>query len=88
MKKDTDLHFHMVHYMVLVLLLSVMGLFYFLTVGNSHLQFKIVILTASMYFAWGMVHHYLEGDLHPKIMVEYLLIAILSVFLYKGVLYR
>lgn len=86
MKKDT--HFHLLHYLVLVVLLLLAVVLFFASTGNNQLQFKIAVATASLYFIWGIAHHHLEGDLHPKIMIEYLLIALLAIFLLKGAIFR
>lgn len=85
---DKDTHFHLLHYLVLVIFLLLAVVLFFLSAGNNQLQFKIGIATSITYFIWGIVHHRLEGDLHPKIMVEYLLIALLAMFLLKGAIFR
>lgn len=36
------------------------------------------IITASIYVLWGIIHHRLRGDLHLKIVLEYLGIALLG----------
>lgn len=86
MKKDTN--FHLLHYLVLIVILFLAVVLFFLSSGENLLQFRIAIATSFVYFLWGMVHHHLEGDLHPKIMVEYLLIALLAIFLLKGAIFR
>lgn len=86
MNKDT--HFHLLHYLVLVVSLLSAVVLFFLFSSNHRIQFNVAIMTAVTYFIWGMVHHYLEDDLHPKIMVEYLLIALLAVFLLRGAIFR
>ena len=61
---------------------------FFFSAANPDKQFSISIYTSVAYFIWGMVHHRIEGDLHPKIVIEYLLIAIVAVLLLKGAIYR
>jgi hypothetical protein len=34
---------------------------------------------AVVYLGWGIIHHTRRGDLHPKIVLEYLALAILGV---------
>ena len=85
---DNNKHFHIIHYLVLVVILGLAVVFFFLAAGNHQYQFKIAIFTSTLYFLWGVIHHRLEGDLHPKIMVEYLLIAFLAVILLKGAIFR
>lgn len=85
---DKEKQFHLLHYVVLIsILLFAVVLFSFFT-GNAQYQFYIAIITSFAYFIWGIIHHHLEGDLHPKIMVEYLFIAILAVVLLKGAIFR
>ncbi|MBI2611203.1 hypothetical protein HYW54_00465 [Candidatus Gottesmanbacteria bacterium] len=83
-----DIHLHLVHYIFLLSIL-VGGVISFLVLsGNAEKQFQVVLMTAILYFLWGIAHHHLEGDLHIKIVIEYLLISILSVILLKGVIFR
>jgi hypothetical protein len=65
---------------------SIAGVFYFQ--GFPERQMMIVETTALLYFLWGMTVHYLEGDLHIKIVVEYLLIASLVVIIFRGAILR
>lgn len=81
-----DIELHITHYFFLVSIF-ILGLVSFLFVGAYPTkQFIVVIITAVLYVVWGIAHHHLEGDLHTKIVVEYTLIALLSVFILKGVL--
>lgn len=72
------------HFLILVAILSFGLLFYFLNIGNPKGQFIVGTLLSLSYFLWGVVSHYHKGDLHLKIVVEYLLIALLAFFLLKG----
>lgn len=85
---DKNNHFHIIHYLVLVVILGLAVVLFFLAAGNHQYQFKIAIITSTLYFIWGVIHHRLEGDLHPRIMVEYLLVALLAVILLKGAIFR
>lgn len=38
-----------------------------------------VTIAAAVYVAWGIVHHARRGDLHLKIVLEYLALALLGV---------
>lgn len=85
---DKNNHFHIIHYLILIVILGLAVVLFFLAVGNHQLQFRIAITTSTLYFIWGVIHHRLEGDLHPRIMVEYLLIALLAIILLKGAIFR
>lgn len=60
-----------------IFLVGLGAFFYF-----SHLpgvQKIVVVLTGLGYFLWGIFHHWQEGDLSFKIIVEYFVFAILGV---------
>ncbi len=38
-------------------------------------------IAAASYLAWGIIHHARRGDLHLKIVLEYLALALLGVVL-------
>lgn len=68
--------------------LSVFTWIFYSYTGFPQTQFYIIIVTAVYYFLWGNLYHLLEGDFHLKIMVEYLFIAILSIILLRGAIFR
>lgn len=49
--------------------------------GNIPLQFIIGIVTTVAYVIWGIVHHMLIGDLHRKVVVEYVLVGLIALVL-------
>ncbi|MFH1561327.1 MAG: hypothetical protein ABID04_01975 [Patescibacteria group bacterium] len=61
----------------LVFVLALLG--FFLFSYNQFLQEMIVLLTGVSYFLWGIFHHWQEGDLCAKIVLEYLFLAVLGV---------
>ncbi len=59
-----------------------LGLVAFFTFKAQIIQRKLsIILTALFYFCWGMVYHKWEKTLHPRVIIEYLLIAALGALL-------
>jgi len=83
-----DIHLHLIHYIFLIsILVSGLAIFVYLA-PNPDKQFISVVITASLYFIWGLAHHHIEGDLHVKIMLEYLLISVLSIVVLRGVIFR
>lgn len=82
-----NFHFHLYHYLLLIFIIMLGTVLFSLNAGNPQLQYRIVIFTSGLYFLWGVVHHRLEGDLHPKIVVEYLLISVLAVVLLRGAIF-
>ncbi|MBI4067650.1 hypothetical protein HY407_04655 [Candidatus Gottesmanbacteria bacterium] len=83
-----DIHFHLTHYFFLLSILSLGIISYFFLSPYPEKQYAAVIITAILYIIWGIAHHLLEGDLHIKIVVEYILIALLSIMLLRGVIFR
>ncbi len=81
-------HFHISHYLILLFYLAIGVITFVYFSGFPNRQFVIAVVFSLLYFIWGIVHHALEGDLHPKIMVEYLVISILAVLLFRGAIYR
>lgn len=45
-----------------------------------------LLLGVCAYLIWGITHHWHRGDLHPKIVLEYLGIATLGTAIVLGVL--
>ncbi len=73
-----DIKEHLGHYLVLLFIL-ISGAFsfvYFQRFPQS--QIVSIFLTASFYVLWGVIHHHLEGDLHPRIIFEYLAVSLLG----------
>lgn len=41
-------------------------------------QFLVVLTLSAYYLIWGVVYHYIKGDMDQKLMVEYLLISCIA----------
>ena len=76
------------HYLLLVILVVLGVVFFHRFNGLPYLQMAVIVITAAGYVGWGYLHHRLEGDLHPRIMIEYLLIAALAILLMRGAIIR
>jgi hypothetical protein len=79
---------HLFSYLTLFTILGIGSLSFYLYKGAPDNQFLLVVTTSFLYFFWGVMHHLLEDDLHPKIVVEYLFISLLAIFLLRGAIYR
>lgn len=89
MKKITeDIKESPVHYLSLFIILFFGGFSFFYLKRNQQAQLVSVFLTSSFYFIWGVVHHLLEGDLHIRIVMEYLAMSILGFVLLWALIYR
>jgi hypothetical protein len=77
---------HITHYLVLIVLLGI-GLYaFYYARPDASLQFIVGVITSVAYVLWGIMHHALQGDLHQKIVVEYILIGAIAIVLLATVL--
>jgi hypothetical protein len=65
-------------YLVLVLGLSIGLVVFFGYFGVPALELTATIGFCIFYFLWGVIHHSRQGDLHIKIVLEYLLVSALA----------
>ena len=73
-----DFKKYVAHYIFLIAILMLgFGSFILVSFDRS-LQLKISMLIAGSYFSWGVIHHFLKDDLHPRVMVEYLLFSLMT----------
>jgi len=49
--------------------------------GNVGLQLIIGVVTTIAYIVWGIMHHILSGDLHRKVVIEYVLVGLIALVL-------
>lgn len=85
---EKDFAHHPIHYFTLICILAVglWGIFWFDYFRD--MQLAIVISMGIAYVVWGIVHHTLHGDLHVKIVCEYLLFAILAILIFASLILR
>ncbi|MBI3342968.1 hypothetical protein HY032_02335 [Candidatus Gottesmanbacteria bacterium] len=72
---------HTLHFIVLLLILSAGVGMFFSAQGSIGLQLTIGIVTSVAYVAWGMIHHTMQGDLHRKVVIEYVFIGGIAITL-------
>jgi len=72
---------HPLNYLILtvIFVLASILLFYFRQNFDAHDQRRVVYVTAALYLAWSLFHHYRRGDLHLSIILEYILLALFAV---------
>lgn len=73
-----DIKAHLSHYLVLVFILLFGGFSFLYFQANPQAQIMSAFLTASFYVLWGIVHHLLEGNLHLRIVIEYVAVSLLG----------
>lgn len=72
---------HLWYYVSLAGILTLGFLLIIFTSHSKPLQMTAVIMTTVLYVFWTLLHHYIHHSLPVKIVVEYILIAILGVSL-------
>jgi len=60
------------HYLVLAVILNFGLVAFWYFQYQRIMQAWVVFFTGLAYLVWGIIHHYLEDDLHLKIFLEYL----------------
>jgi hypothetical protein len=85
---EKDFSKHPIHYFTLlsVMLVGLWGIFWFSF--QPAMQMSIVISLAIAYVIWGIVHHREHRDLHIKIVIEYILVALFGVLVFGSLLFR
>ena len=76
------------HYLVLFAGLFLGLIVFFGFFGLPNLRIQGVIVLCVFYFGWGVVHHWLEKDLHIKIVLEYFLVATIACLILLSLIWR
>ena len=79
---------NLIHFLVLLVILDLVVAAFFLFSFNKTYQAAVVVVMGILYVLWGIAHHYLSGDLHLKVILEYILIALLSNLVILSLLFR
>jgi uncharacterized membrane protein YjjP (DUF1212 family) len=77
-KMLSDIKEHANHYLVLLFILAFGALAFWYFQRMPQVQVLSVFITAIFYVIWGTVHHYLENDLHLRVVFEYAAVALLG----------
>lgn len=83
-----DFTHHTSHYLPLLGVILAGTLGFYLFSYDKAFQAVITVAVAASYVSWGLVHHFIHGDLHTSVILEYLAIAVLGVVLVFSVLFR
>ena len=75
---DQETRHSLIHYSVLVVMMNIIvGAFLFFRFDRIY-QMIIVLVAGLAYVLWGIIHHHVNDDLHLKVVVEYVLVALLA----------
>ena len=85
MKKITR---HLQHYLPLIGILSAGILGFMIFSYDKSFQLAVALAMAAGYVSWGLVHHYMHKDLHPEVILEYIVMAFLGLVLIFSVILR
>ena len=72
---------NVIHTFVLLFILATGLWSFWYAGGNVMLQLIIGGVTTIAYVLWGIVHHVMNGDLHKKVVVEYVLVGLIALVL-------
>lgn len=78
---------HPFRFILLSLILLAGGVLFLTFSFEPHSQRRVVYATAASYFIWSLYHHYRRGDLHPSLVVEYLVMALFGLILLSSTLF-
>ena len=73
--------YYYLHFGVLIIILSLGISLFFYAQGNRSIQLAVGIATSLAYIAWGIIHHAMQRDLYPKVVVEYVLMGLIAILL-------
>lgn len=76
MKKESIFHATILS----IILISGVVMFY-LTRGNTTTQMFVGFCTTIAYILWGIIHHMMVGNLHRKVVIEYILVGAIALVL-------
>lgn len=77
---------HLFYYVSLLVVLLLSAVVIFLTPDEQRLHMGVIIFAACFYVFWAILHHLIHHDLHTKVVVEYVLIAMVGISLVYFVL--
>ena len=66
------------YYLALIAFLSICLALFLIFNYNRQIQMGISLMMSTGYVVWGVVHHARRKELRPKIILEYVLIAVLA----------
>ena len=70
---------HLGYYVSLIAINTLGVILTALLAFDHRMQLAVVVLMTMFGTAWALIHHHLEHDLHPKIVVEYVLMGCLGI---------
>jgi hypothetical protein len=75
-----------IDYLVLTMIVSVAVILTLYFNGSKNIQEIIIITLSALYIVWGVIHHLRENTLQARVVLEYVLFALLGSVLVIGLL--
>jgi c-di-AMP phosphodiesterase-like protein len=75
-----------IDYLFLTIIVSVAILLILLFNGSKYIQQVIVLSLSILYIVWGMIHHLKQNTFQARIILEYVLFALIGSILVIGLL--
>jgi hypothetical protein len=75
----TNLKSHKAYYLLLAGMQAAGFILVLFAKGDKQLVMMYIIMSTCFYFIWALAHHYVNHDLHAKVVLEYLLMSILGI---------
>lgn len=75
-----------IEYLSLSLGLITFFIFY-VFVDNFQIRRWLIYAAGLFYLVWSIYHHQKRGDLHPSIVIEYILIILLGIVFISGTIF-
>lgn len=75
-----------IDYLILTVIVSVAIVLILLFNGSKYIQQVVIIALSILYIVWGMVHHLKEKTFQARIILEYVLFALIGSILVIGLL--
>ncbi len=70
---------HRFYYIFLLIIEASLAYCILVSKGDRDRQLLLMLTAAVFYAIWGIVHHSINHDFHFKVVIEYLLMAILGI---------
>lgn len=70
---------HIGYYISFVVIIAASIFLIFQSIGNKMLTMEFVGLFAMFYVVWGLLHHIVHHGLTLRVVIEYIVVAILGV---------
>lgn len=83
-----DLTKHLTHYLALLGVIVVAGWGLLTFQYDKSFQSAIAVSLGAAFVVWGVVHHHILEDLHPKVVLEYIATAVLGVAILLTIFWR